>query len=71
MTRIEVKEILNILILFIFNILISFIITNTFKISGIIILKSYTLMYGDITSELIIFIWFAVLEVIILNINKI
>lgn len=61
----KVKEVFLIIIFAIINIFLAFTITNLLGISNIIVLKTFSAMYGDITWEVIIFFIFSIVESII------
>ena len=61
----KVKEVFLIITFAIINIFLAFTITNLLGISNIIVLKTFSAMYGDITWEVIIFFIFSIVEAII------
>ncbi len=61
----KVKEIFLIIIFAIINIILSFIITNLLGISNPIVFRLFSVMYGDITWEVIIFFIFSIVEAFI------
>lgn len=66
----KVKEILLIIIFAIINIVLAFTITNLLGISNTVVFRSFSVMYGDITWEVIIFFIFSIAEAIIYEICK-
>lgn len=66
----KVKEILLIIIFTIINIVLAFTITNLLGISNTVVFRSFSVMYGDITWEVIIFFIFSIAEAIIYEICK-
>lgn len=55
MTKTEIKELIAIIFIGLINILISFTITALLGISNTVVIKTFSVMYGDITWEVIIF----------------
>ena len=55
MSKSEIKELAIFIILSIINIIISFAITNFLGITNTVVFKTLSLIYGDITWEVIIF----------------
>lgn len=65
MTIYEFKDLVKMIFIFGINIIISFSITNLLGISNIVVFKTVSAMYGDITWEVIIFLGLLAIEVLI------
>lgn len=65
MSKSEVKELIIMLIFSILNAIIAFAITGLFGITNTVIIKSFSLIYGDITWEVIIFMSLMFIEALI------
>lgn len=71
MSKLELKELIIIMILSLINIIIAFKITNLLGITNIIIIRTFSVMYGNITWEVVIFLGLLFIESIFLhNYNK-
>lgn len=71
MSKLELKELAIIIILSLINIIIAFQITNLFGITNIIIIQTFSVIYGTITGEVVIFLGLLFIESIFLdNYNK-
>lgn len=66
----KVREIFVIIIFAITNIIISFLITNLFRISNTVVFRTYSAISGEITWEVIIFFALSLIEAIIYEIYK-
>ena len=64
MSKSEIKELIAIIIFSIINTFIAFTITKLLGISNIIIFRTFSAMYGDITWEVIIFMGLSLIEAI-------
>ncbi len=65
MYKSELKEIIGVVIFGAINTFIAFAITNFLGIYNTIILRTFTVMYGDITWEVVIFMGLSLVEAII------
>ena len=65
MSKGEIKQSIAILLFGILNIIISFFIINFFGFSNVILFHSFSVLYGDITWEVVIFLVLSLLEAII------
>lgn len=65
MSNTEIKEIIVALIFAILNTIVAFYITNLLGISNTIILKTFSVTFGDITWEIIIFMGLSLIEALI------
>ena len=63
------KEFIAILIFYLINIIIAFYITNMLGIVNVIVLKSMSILYGEITWEVIIVMSLSLIESIIYEIK--
>ncbi len=70
MSKLEIKELSFFIIISIVNIFIAFAITNLLGISNTIVVKSYSVLYGDITWEVLIFMTLSIIEATIYEIIK-
>ena len=61
----KIKELFIVIIVTIFNIIIAFAIPYLLGISNIVIFRSYSIAFGDITVEVIIFFALSLIEAII------
>ena len=62
MSKLELKEIIGVVIFGVINTFIAFAITNFLGISNTIILKTFSVIYGDITWEVVIFMALSLME---------
>lgn len=62
MSKSELKEIIGVVIFGTINTFIAFAITNFLGIYNTIILRTFSVMYGDITWEVVIFMGLSLLE---------
>lgn len=69
MSKSEIKELIAIIIFSIINTFIAFSITNLLGISNIIVFRTFSAIYGDITWEVIIFMGLSLIEAIIYECN--
>ncbi len=65
MSKSELKEIIGVVIFGAINTFIAFAITNFLGIYNTIILRTFSVMYGDITWEVVIFMGLSLVEAII------
>lgn len=65
MSKGEIKQSIAILLFGILNTVISFFITTFFGISNIVVFHSFSVLYGDITWEVIIFLGLSLIETLI------
>ena len=65
MSKGEIKQSIAILLLGILNIIICFFISNFFGFSNVLFFHSFSVLYGDITWEVVIFLVLSLLEAII------
>lgn len=63
------KEFIAILIFYLINIIIAFYITNMLGIVNVVVLKSMSILYGEITWEVIIVMSLSLIESIIYEIK--
>lgn len=70
MSKTEFKELVKIVLFSVINLVISFSITNFFGISNIVIHRSFTALYGDITWEVVIFLFLSLIEVLVYALYK-
>ena len=63
------KEFIAILIFYLINIIIAFYITNKLGIVNVVVLKSMSILYGEITWEVIIVMSLSLIESIIYEIK--
>ena len=63
------KEFIGILIFYLINIIIAFYITNMLGIVNVVVLKSMSILYGEITWEVIIVMSLSLIESIIYEIK--
>ncbi len=63
------KEFIAILIFYLINIIIAFYITNMLGIVNVVVLKSMSILYGEITWEVIIIMSLSLIESIIYEIK--
>ena len=63
------KEFIAILIFYLINIIIAFYITNMIGIVNVVVLKSMSILYGEITWEVIIVMSLSLIESIIYEIK--
>lgn len=64
------KEFIAILIFYLINIIIAFYITNMLGIVNVVVLKSMSILYGEITWEVIIVMSLSLIESIIYEIKR-
>lgn len=69
MSKSELKEIICVVIFGVINTFIAFTITNFLGISNTIILKTFSVIYGDITWEVVIFLGISLIEATIYEFN--
>lgn len=65
MSKSELKEIIGVVIFGAINTFIAFAITNFLGIYNTIILRTFSVMYGDITWEVVIFMGISLIEALI------
>ncbi len=65
MSKGEIKQTIVILLFGVINTVISFSITSFFGFSNVIIFHSFSVIYGDITWEVIIFLGLSLIETLI------
>lgn len=70
MNKKSFKELFSILFFSILNIIIAFTITKILGISNIILLKTYMLTFGNVTFEVIIFLFLSLIEIILYELYK-
>lgn len=70
MNKKSFKELFSILFFSILNIIITFTITKILGISNIILLKTYMLTFGNVTFEVIIFLFLSLIEIILYELYK-
>ena len=70
MSKSDLKEIIGVVIVGIINTIIACTITNFLGIYNTIILKTFSLMYGDITWEVVIFMGLSLIEAILYEYNN-
>ena len=70
MSKSELKEIIGVVIFGAINTFIAFAITNFFFLFNTIILRTFSVMYGDITWEVVIFMGLSLVEAIIYEYSK-
>lgn len=66
----NVKEFILILTCYIINIIIAFYITNILGIVNVVVLRSFSVLYGDITWEVIIVMLLSLIEGIIYDLKQ-
>lgn len=66
----QIKETVLFVVLVAINMIISVIITNLLGIYNTIIIKTFSLIYGDITWEVIIFFGLALIEISVYSLYK-
>lgn len=64
------KEFILILTCYIINIIIAFYITNILGIVNVVVLRSFSVLYGDITWEVIIVMFLSLIEGIIYELKQ-
>lgn len=70
MTKKDVRQMIILLLFGIINIIISFAITNFLGISNVVLFTTHTAMGGDITWEVIIFLFLLLIEAIIYGVHS-
>lgn len=65
MSKTEIKEVIVAFIFAILNTIVAFYITNLLGISNTIILRTFSVTYGDITWEVVIFMGLSLIEALI------
>ncbi len=70
MNKKSFKKLFSILFFSILNIIIAFTITKILGISNIILLKTYMLTFGNVTFEVIIFLFLSLIEIILYELYK-
>lgn len=70
MSKSDLKEVIGVVIFGIINTIIACAITNFLGIYNTIILKTFSVIYGDITWEVVIFMVLSFIEAILYEYNK-
>lgn len=70
MSKSELKEIIGVVIFGTINTFIAFAITNFLGISNTIILRTFSVIYSDITWDVVIFLGLSLIEAIIYEHNS-